>query len=380
MHSLDVSAIPVVDNHCHTLYRDQPGIDLGRWRRLLTESTEPETETRHGSTTLLYTRLVHRLARFLECEDDDTAVLRARMLLDGDELVSSLLRDANIGVLLLDDGFPPRDEVLDHAEFGRLAGCRAESMLRVEIVMQRLIAECDTLGAVEDALADALQDVRAQGFVALKSIVAYRTGLDIRRWPRAEAEAEFAAAREESRTAGTVRLARKPLLDTLLHTVFTQAAWQEIPIQFHTGYGDTDADMLRANPLHLRAVLEEPAYRGMPVVLLHESYPYTRQGAYLAAMYDAVYLDLSYAIPFLGYREMEAFTRGAFGVAPYSKLMYSSDGVGLPELHWMSAIDGRRIIADTLADIVRSGDLTLARAEAAATAVLHDNARQLYGL
>lgn len=380
MESLDLSEIPVVDNHCHTLYRDQMAIDLARWRRLLTESIEHGTETRHGSTTLLYKRLVHRLARFLECEDDDAAVLRARAALDEGQLVSSLLRDANIGVLLLDDGFPPRHQVLEHAELGRLAGCRAESMMRVEIVMQRLIAEYQTLEAVEDALVDALQDVRAQGFVALKSIVAYRTGLDIRRWPRAEAEADFAATREEARVTGAVRIARKPLLDTLLHTVFAQASRQRVPIQFHTGYGDTDADMLRANPLHLRAVLDEPSYRGMPVVLLHESYPYTRQGAYLAAMYDAVYLDLSYAIPFLGYREMEEFTRGAFGVAPYSKLMYSSDGVGLPELHWMSAIDGRRIIADTLADIVQSGDLTRAQAEAAGEAVLRSNALHLYGL
>jgi len=50
-------------------------------------------------------------------------------------------------------------------------------------------------------------------------------------------------------------------------------------------------------------------------VLLHECYPYTREGAYLAAVYENVYLDLSYGIPFLGYGEMATFTRAAFGVA-----------------------------------------------------------------
>ncbi len=45
---------------------------------------------------------------------------------------------------------------------------------------------------------------------------------------------------------------------------------------------------------YLRRVLEHRPYRGMPVVLLHECYPYTRQGGYLAAVYENVYLDLSY--------------------------------------------------------------------------------------
>jgi len=62
-------------------------------------------------------------------------------------------------------------------------------------------------------------------------------------------------ARWEVQEKGSVRLAQKPLLDTLLHVTFEEAARQELPIQFHTGYGDTDADMLLANPLHLRAVL-----------------------------------------------------------------------------------------------------------------------------
>ncbi len=126
----------------------------------------------------------------------------------------------------------------------------------------------------------------------------------------------FTQARQEAVEQGHLRLQHKPLLDTLLHVAFTEAARQELPVQFHTGYGDTDADMLLANPLHLRAVLEHRPYRGMRVVLLHECYPYTRQGGYLAAVYEQVYLDLSYGIPFLSYGEMVAFTRAALGVAP----------------------------------------------------------------
>jgi len=77
---------------------------------------------------------------------------------------------------------------------------------------------------------------------------------------------------------------------------------------------------------------------------------------------------------------MATFTRAAFGVAPTSKLLYSSDGVGVPELHWMSALHGRRILGETLGEIVAQGDLSVAEAEAAGAAVLRDNAARLYRL
>jgi len=118
----------------------------------------------------------------------------------------------------------------------------------------------------------------------------------------------------------------------------------------------------------------------MPVVLLHEYYPYTRQGGYLAAVYGNVYLDLSYGIPLLGYGELLSFTRQALGVAPSSKLMYSSDGLGVPELHWISAIDGRRAIGEALGELVSQGELDLSDAEATGESILRANATRLYRL
>jgi len=379
MAAIDLTGIPVIDNHCHGILRRQPA-ELMAWRERFTESRDPGMRQEHVTTTLLYRRLIRAMAAFLDCAPSEDAVLEARRGRDRDSLVRDLLRAARIEALLLDQGYPPRDQVIPDANLGTLAGCETFPMLRVELVMQELIAAHDTLDAVEEALRAALADVRAQGYVALKSIVAYRTGLDIKTWQREEAQAAFRQARGEATETGALRLAHKPLLDTLLHMVFAEAARQEVPVQFHVGYGDADADMLLANPLRLRAVLEEPAYRSMPVVLLHECYPYTREGAYLAAVYENVHLDLSYGIPFLGYGEMAAFTRAAFGVAPASKLLYSSDGVGVPELHWISALDGRRILGEALGEIVAQGDLTAGEAEAAGAAVLRGNAVRLYRL
>jgi predicted TIM-barrel fold metal-dependent hydrolase len=379
MQTVDLTQIPVVDNHCHGILRDQTFDDLAIWRQSFTESTDPDMARDHIASTTLYQRLIRTLADFLGCEREDEAVFAARTGRDGRELTGALLRAANVDTFLLDTGFPPPEEVFPVPELGDLGGCRAEPMLRLEILMESLLAEHDSLDEVKEVLAAELDDARGRGYVALKSIAAYRTGLDIREWPSEEAEESFLEYRRAA-GPGPARLVHKPLLDTLLHVAFAQAARQEIPLQFHVGYGDADTDLLLGNPLYLRPIFQRSDYRGMPVVLLHECYPYTRQGGYLAAVYQNVYLDLSYGIPLLGYGEMLSFTRQALGVAPTSKLMYSSDGIGVPELHWISAIDGRRVIGEALGEIVSNGELSLSEAEAVGESVLRGNAKRLYRL
>jgi hypothetical protein len=377
--AVDLRHVPVVDNHCHGILRSQTFDDLVSWRRAFTESADPGMPREHVATTAFYRRLIRTLAEYFGCEPEEETVFAVRTQRDLLELTAELLRAANIETLLIDTGYPPPEEVLPGADLARLGECRTEPMLRLETLMERLLAEHDSLGEANEALAAQLHDVRGQGYVALKSIAAYRTGLDVREWPAEDAEASL---REFRRAAGEgpARLAHKPLLDTLLHVAFTEAARQEVPLQFHVGYGDADTDLLLGNPLHLRAVLERPEYRSMPVVLLHECYPYTREGGYLAAVYENVYLDLSYGIPLLGYGEMLSFTHEALGVAPISKLLYSSDGIGVPELHWMSAIDGRHVLGQALEELVAHGELSISEAEAAGEEVLRNNAVRLYRL
>src|SRR5918992_1845060 len=379
MEALDLTRIPVVDNHCHGLLRDQAFEDIASWRQAFTESTDPGMPRDHVASTALYRRLIRMLAYFLGCEPEEEAVYSARTEKDGRELTGALLRAANVDTFLLDTGFPPPERVLPVAELGELGGCRAEPMLRLEVLMEDLLVDHDSLGDVREALAAALDDIRGQGYVALKSIAAYRTGLDIREWPQEEAEESFHEYRRAA-GAGSAGLVHKPLLDALLHVAFTEAARQEVPVQFHVGYGDADTDLLLGNPLYLRPVLQRPDYLGMPVVLLHECYPYTRQGSYLAAVYENVYLDLSYGIPLLGYGEMFSFTHEALGVAPIAKLLYSSDGTGVPELHWMSAIDGRHVLGLALEELVAHDELSIPEAEAAGESVLRGDAIRLYGL
>jgi hypothetical protein len=377
--TLDLSDVAVVDNHCHAVEARQEA-GPADWPAYFTESPDPAMRARDAATTAFYPRLLRAMAAFHGVPADEEAVLDARRSLGAEELVARLFSDARIGGVVVDTGYPDPSAAMDGDAFDRAGGAGRVSLLRLEVRFQELVARHAHWDELLEATRTELADLRGAGFVGFKSIVAYRTGLAVERWSDDEAQAAFRAAREEADSTGGVRLGHKPLLDTLLHVAFAAAAEQELPVQFHVGYGDPDADLRTANPLELRAVLEEPAYRAMPVVLLHGCWPYYREGAYLASVYGNAHLDLSYAIPFLSVGEMRSMTRAALGVAPMSKLMYSSDGTRIPELHWMGAHAGRRALTEALGELVDDGDLDSDEARRAGEWILRDNAARLYGV
>lgn len=376
---VDLTDVPVIDNHCHGIQASQAA-DVATWRQFFTESPDSSMRRRDVADTAFYRRLIRAMSRYFGVADAEEPVLAARARYSTAELVSLLFRDASVAGVVIDTGYPEPASVLPDPEFRSASAARRASLLRLEVRFEELLALHATYDDLRDAVRAALANARDAGFAGFKSVVGYRTGLLVARWPEAEARDAFSRARQEVERSGAVRLGYKPLLDTLLHVAFEAAAAQELPVQFHVGYGDPDADLREASPLQLRNVLEERAYRRMPVVLLHGCWPYVREGAYLAAVYGNAYLDVSYAIPFLSRGEMLAISRAALAAAPFTKVMYSSDGARVPELHWLGAHDGRRTLALALSELVADGDLNATQARRAGEQILHDNARKLYGV
>ncbi|HZC74873.1 MAG TPA: amidohydrolase family protein [Gaiellaceae bacterium] len=374
---IDLTDVPVIDNHCHAVEADQTA-DVSTWRRFFTESPDPAMRSRDVVETAFYRRLIRAMGEHFGVSGEES-VLEVRAAHTTEDLVSSMFRDASISGVVIDTGYPAPDKAMPAQAFRSASQARRVSLLRLEVLFQQLVAERAAYDDLVDAVRDELADVRRSGFAGFKSVVGYRTGLSIERWRRDDARAAFTSAREDVERSGAVRLGYKPLLDTLLHLAFEAAAAQELPVQFHVGYGDPDADLRKASPLELRNVLEERAYRSMPVVLLHGCWPYVREGAYLAAVYGNAYLDVSYAIPFLSRGEMLAMTRAALAAAPFTKVMYSSDGARVPELHWLGAHDGRRALAVAVGELVADGDLDAVEARRAGERILRGNAHELYG-
>jgi uncharacterized protein len=373
---LDFAAVPVLDHHCHALLRPGP-LAPAEFQQFFTESLDPTVRARDVPATVFFRWALRELAAFLGCAPTVDAVLATRAAV-GDGLAERMLRDANIAVLLVDLGY----QVGEMATLGELSArlpCRIHSILRLETLAQDLILRHERFDAVVDAFVAAVEGARATGHVGLKSIIAYRTGLAVGTPRRADAARAFGPLRARARREGRIRLDAKPVTDYLLRAALDVAARQALPVQLHTGFGDADVDLLQSNPLLLRPLLEDRRFAAVPFVLLHGAYPYVRELSYLAALYPNVHVDLGLAIPHVA-SDLPAVVRQALSLAPTSRVLFSSDASGLPDLYWLAARWGRRALGTVLEELVREGALGSDEALGMAGDILGQNAARLYGV
>ena len=115
-----------------------------------------------------------------------------------------------------------------------------------------------------------------------------------------------------------------------------------LPLQVHTGYGDPDLTLHRADPSLLTPFLRALPAEAGPVVLLH-CYPYHRQAAYLANVFPQVMVDVSLAVNHVGPRAAAVLAE-TLELAPFGSLLYASDGFALAELHHLGAVLFRRAL------------------------------------
>ena len=113
-------------------------------------------------------------------------------------------------------------------------------------------------------------------------------------------------------------------------------------------------------------------------MLLH-NYPFHRHAAYLAQVFDHVFLDVGLATHNTGALSV-ALVRESLELAPFGKLLFSTDAFGLAELYHLGAVLFRRGLGDLLDTLVDDGELSAADADHVAALVGHVNARRVYGL
>jgi len=259
------------------------------------------------------------------------------------------LAAAGLSYLCVDTGFTP-EPLTSPAELGGLAGATAREIIRLERVAEDVVAAGVGAGGFVDAVRSALATRTAAagvvvGAVGVKSIAAYRTGLDLSPDRPSDTEVSAAAGRWLAAGGGATRQPR--IADeTLQRFLIWCGVDLRLPVQFHVGYGDSDIDLHRCNPLLLTPLLRAIQPTGVPVMLLH-NYPYHREAGYLAQVFPHVYVDAGLATHNLGARA-PALLAEALELTPYGKFLYSSDAFGLPELYYLSAALFRRALSDFL--------------------------------
>lgn len=280
------------------------------------------------------------------------------------DLARAFLRAAGVTDWLVDTGFA--DGVADAGDMAGLSGARAHEIVRLEEVAEQA---ANTSGDYAAAFEEILSR-RAASAVGTKSILAYRGGFDGDLSEPTAREVGDAAARW--RDTGGTRLTDRVLLRFGLY----QALRLGKPLQFHVGFGDRDCDLHKTNPMYLLEFLRQSG--DTPVTLLH-CYPYEREAGYLAQAFNNVYLDGGLAINFLGARA-GAFISRLLEMAPFRKILYSSDAFGPAELHYLGAVLWRNGIRDATQVFVDAGEWSVDDAIHVIDLIAHENAARIYGL
>ena len=360
-----IAAVPLIDQHMHGCWLAAG--DRQRFENGLNEAnTEPLADFDSGFDTQLGFAVRAHCAPLLGLPKhaDPQKYWQRRSQLTETELARIFLRAAGVSDWLVDTGYA--EGVADVAQVAELSASRAHEVVRLEQVAEQAAhAAGDYASAFEEIL-----HRRAATAVGTKSILAYRGGFDGDLTEPSAAEVATAAARW--RDNGGTRLADRILLRFGLHEALRVGK----PLQFHVGFGDRDCDLHKANPLHLLDFLRRSG--DTPVVLLH-CYPYEREAGYLAQAFNNVYLDGGLSVNHLGSRA-PAFIARLLELAPFRKIVYSSDGFGPAELHYLSTTLWRNGIHRVLSGFVDDGDWSSADAMRVIDLIARDNAARIYRL
>ncbi|WP_030840807.1 amidohydrolase family protein [Streptomyces sp. NRRL S-475] len=364
-----LDAVGLVDHHCHGTVT----ADLGRdaFEALLTEGEAWPGVSPFDSPAGVAVR--RHCAPLLDLPRHAPAAeyLARRAELGRHEVQRRFLRAAGTDVFCVDTGYAP-DPLTTPREIAEAAGGTSYEVVRLEGVAEAV----QSAGVEPDAYADtfrtaALEAVRRPGVVAVKSVAAYRTGFDLDPARPSEAEVTEAARR---------RLARGERLDdpVLVRHLLWTAVDLGLPLQLHTGFGDNDIRLHRVDPALLTDWLHLTAGT-IPVLLLH-CWPYQRQAAYLAAVFERVYLDVGLTLHHVGPARAGAVLAEALEITPFRKLLYSSDAYGIAEFFHLGALAFRHGLAELLQDRVDADELSLPDALRIARWTGRDNALRVYRL
>ncbi len=364
--------VPLVDHHCHGIVRD----DLSRpeFELLATESDWAEPagmtifDSPFGVTVRAECSSLLDLPRHSSAQD----YWARRSELGQQEVASRLMQNTGIETLIIDTGFRGTS-ILDLPEMSSLTGADSFEIVRLESVAESLVGKTNADSFEEDFRAELSR--RATDAVGFKSIIAYRYGLDFD--PARPTPAQVKTAAHD--WIASIDSAN-PRLDhpVLLRFVLWEAVLHRKPIQFHVGYGDSDIVLHRCDPTQMTGFIKATVDSGIEIMLLH-CYPFIREAGFLAQVYPHVWLDTGSAVNYTGPSSQELI-RQSLELAPFGKVLFSSDAFGLPELYYCGALLWRRGVGEILDEWVKQDRMGIDDAHRYLSWFAHGNAQRAYKL
>ncbi|KAE8145764.1 hypothetical protein BDV25DRAFT_163924 [Aspergillus avenaceus] len=395
---------PLIDNHAHNILTRDAACKYSKYpfEQIISEAQGPALHNAPSSLPLY--RAAEQLAALYHCSSDWDHVKAARdewVQRDYDGLIRRCLQGTH--TLLLDDLLTDQD-IESYDWHDRFTASSTKRIVRIEVLAAQTIAAVmrdDTRAEGDRAVVRDRWDSFCQGFerrvseaitdpavVGFKSVICYRTGLNVQpteddddtplleSFARTVNQGQGSAYRVEDKRLNDWVV--RQTLNLLQSAKAANASAPNKPLQLHTGLGDNDIDLVLANPAHLQSLIAQ--FPGVDFVLLHSSYPYTREAGYLACVYPNVYLDLGEVFPMVSRDAQESILRESLEIVPTTRLLWSTDGHFFPETFYLANKQFRDVMETVFVDYVHKGDFTVDRAKQAAADILFHNSNRAYSL
>ena len=316
--------------------------------------------------------LLQRLANYFSCKPTLEEVVEQRNAKASDfkGFTRKLFQEANIAGIVADFGYPQPTLLKD--DYADLTGVRLWEVFRIEPVMVRLSEENVSFGEFKEKYrAELSEALKKDCVVGLKSIIAYRSGLEISPMDESLASQEYEEFRKNTRAPV------KSLRDYCLHIAMEECTYVEKVMHIHTGIGDGDVVLPKASPSFLLDLLRDKKYQDTKVHLVHGGYPWVEEAAFIVSILPNVYMDISLQNPFVGHG-VERTLSQVFELAPFDKVMYGSDAFTVPEMNWIGVHLFKECFEKVLNGWVKAEYMNAETAQAIGEMVLYRNFENVY--
>jgi hypothetical protein len=379
----------VADNHCLAFSPKASVITRDEFIQFFSLGGPSVSDSRTGvnaeeaadqvRSAVSFKSAIRLLSEFLGCERNLDSVIETRNKRSREfsNYLKELFGSVHLTHLVIDSGFHP----IDLDEFKSYVPAHVAWVYRLEPLVKQLL-ETETkfdefIRKFDEALLKGIQD----GCVGFKTIIAYRTGLDISLTSEEDARTDFERMFRGHELTAWFGPVVKKLRDHLVCRATEICVKHDRVLQIHTGLGDTDIVGTKCNPILLEDFLKEDKVRPAKVVLVHGGYPYILEASWLANVLPNVYLELSSPLPpyFAPAVSVRRYVE-TIQQAPSRKIVYGSDGHQFPEMHWLSARIAKSTLNLSLKQLVELGILDEDDSKEIAEDILLNNVKRLYKL
>lgn len=412
-----IQTFPLIDNHAHNMLLEEHAYGNNDYPfECITSEAQGHALMEHVHSSLAHQRGVRQLAQLFKCPETLQDVKAARyewVRRDYPGFIKRCLEGTH--AILMDDGLAPGivHPIKWHKPFVPVVS----RIVRIEAVASELLEQlAHAVGLMRPGLDADWDRDQTEAFLnrfntnfrnqirafandpdvrGFKSVICYRTGLDIGLESRKAFRPRHSLTESALLTAfhdflqnavrtHNYRIEQKDVNDYLVVAVcdvlekLVESDSEAPPFQFHTGLGDPDINLIKANPAYMQALIE--AFPDVDFVLLHSSYPYTREAGYMATNFANAWLDIGEVFPMLSRDGEESVIRQALELTPSSKILWSTDGHFFPETYWLANKQFRTSLEKILLGYVAAGDITIGQAITMATDIMFWNANALYKL